>query len=176
MHGQIGVESTVGQGSAFWVEFAEVEPPLLLSVEQPIDEASAQLASRPAVLKTLLCIEDNVSNLNLIEQIFARRADIKLMAAMQGRLGLELAREHRPDLILLDLHLPDMGGVEVLRFLNEMPETKRIPVVIVSADATEGQIKRLLDQGAQDYLTKPINVQELLRVVNTLLRDTEQES
>ena len=85
---------------------------------------------------------------------------------MQGRLGLELAREHHPDLILLDLHLPDMGGREVLDRLRLDPETAGIPVVIISADATPGQVKRLLAAGATDYLTKPLDVSQFLRVLD----------
>jgi CheY-like chemotaxis protein len=88
---------------------------------------------------------------------------------MQGRLGLDLAREHRPDLILLDLHLPDMTGAEVLDLLGEDPATSDIPVVIISADATPGQIQRLLSAGALEYLTKPLDVRRFLDVVDTTL-------
>ena len=85
---------------------------------------------------------------------------------MQGRVGLDLARDHRPDLILLDRHLPDVPGDEVLRLLREDPRTRDIPVVIVSADASPGQAQRLLDAGARAYLTKPLDIQKLLAVVD----------
>jgi CheY-like chemotaxis protein len=111
-------------------------------------------------------VEDNLSNLKLVEQIFAGQPQVRLIPAMQGALGLELARLHRPDLILLDLHLPDMGGDTVLERLRADDATRDIPVVVVSADATKGQIRRLLDAGASDYLTKPLDVRRFLEVVN----------
>ncbi|MPY94530.1 MAG: response regulator [Acidimicrobiia bacterium] len=90
---------------------------------------------------------------------------------MQGRLGLGLAREHRPAVVLLDLHLPDVSGQEVLQRLREDPTTATIPVVILSADATPGQVQRLLASGAAAYLTKPFDVRQLLRVLDDLLPD-----
>jgi CheY-like chemotaxis protein len=94
---------------------------------------------------------------------------MKVIAAMQGRLGLELAREHQPVLVLLDLHLPDMDGEQVLQRLRDDPATAAIPVVIVSADATHGQVQRLLTAGAFAYLTKPIDVRELLGLLDKTL-------
>ncbi len=105
-----------------------------------------------------------MSNLKLVERIFAQRPDVEVVAALHGSLGLELAREHNPALILLDLHLPDIGGEQVLQRLRDDPATASIPVVIVSADATSGQIQRLLASGASSYITKPIDVRELLGV------------
>jgi CheY-like chemotaxis protein len=112
--------------------------------------------------RRVLHIEDNLSNLKLIERIFEQRPEVEVVAAMHGSLGLELAREHRPSLILLDLHLPDITGEEVLHRLREDPITAAIPVVIVSADATPGQVQRLLASGATAYITKPIDVRDLL--------------
>jgi CheY-like chemotaxis protein len=114
----------------------------------------------------VLYIEDNLANLTLVQRIVAERDGIEIIPAMQGRLGLELAREHRPALILLDLHLPDIGGDEVLQRLRDDPITATIPVVIVSADATPGQVQRLLNAGALTYLTKPIDVSDLLRILD----------
>jgi CheY-like chemotaxis protein len=91
---------------------------------------------------------------------------------MQGRLGLELAREHRPVLVLLDLHLPDMGGEQVLQRLREDAATASIPVIIVSADATAGQVQRLLTAGATAYVTKPIDVRQLLGHLDEVLSAT----
>ena len=119
-----------------------------------------------AEAKTVLYIEDNLSNLQLLERIFESRPRLRLCSAMQGSLGLELARRHRPDLILLDLHLPDLGGDTVLARLRAQPETAAIPVVMISADATPGQIERLLAAGAHAYLTKPFDVSELLHIVD----------
>jgi CheY-like chemotaxis protein len=114
----------------------------------------------------VLYIEDNLSNLRLTEQILSHRPGIRLLSAMQGQLGLELARAHTPDLILLDLQLPDLTGVEVLRRLREEPRTEHIPIIVVSADATPGQMARLRAAGAHDYLTKPLQVRKLLAVLD----------
>ena len=93
----------------------------------------------------------------------------KLLSAMQGSIGLELARQHRPDLLLLDLHLPDMSGADVLRSLLDDPRTRNIPAVVVSADATPGQIPKLLAAGAKAYLTKPLDLRRLLAVIDETL-------
>jgi CheY-like chemotaxis protein len=107
------------------------------------------------------------------QRVFQRRDDVDVIAAMQGRLGVALAREHRPVLILLDLHLPDINGDEVLRQLRQDPATATTPVAIVSADATAGQIERLLAEGATGYLTKPLDLQELLSVFNSAVDATQ---
>ena len=121
----------------------------------------------------MLYIEDNLGNLRLIEHLLSRRPSVRLLTAMQGRLGLDLAREHRPGLILLDLHLPDIPGPEVLRQLREDARTSQIPVVVISAEASQGEIKRLLAAGARGYLTKPIDVREFLRVLDDTLAGAE---
>jgi len=118
---------------------------------------------------TILYIEDNLSNLELVRRVLNRRPGIRLIDAMQGRLGVDLAREHHPDLILLDLHLPDISGTEVLRQVREDPRTNEIPVVVISADATPGQIERLLTDGALAYLTKPLDVKKLLTLLDQTL-------
>jgi CheY-like chemotaxis protein len=104
-----------------------------------------------------------------MESILSQRPDVTLLTAMQGRLGLDLTRWHRPNLILLDEHLPDMRGEEVLRRLKDDPATREIPVVVVSADATRGQEERLLATGAHAYLTKPLDVRHFLHVVDAAL-------
>lgn len=113
----------------------------------------------------MLYIEDNLSNLRLIERILMKRPTINLISAMQGQMGLDMAYEHRPDLILLDLHLPDMTGNEVLRRLQEDSRTASIPVVVLSADANPQQVDKLLDAGARAYLTKPLDVKQLLKIL-----------
>ena len=118
---------------------------------------------------TILYIEDNLSNLELVKRVLNRRPGIRLIDAMQGRLGVDLAREHHPDLILLDLHLPDISGTEVLRQVREDPLTNGIPVIVISADATPGQIERLLTDGALAYLTKPLEVKKLLTLLDQTL-------
>jgi CheY-like chemotaxis protein len=167
MGGTLTVASTLGQGSTFSVVLPRVEGPVeryeRLSAEP---ERAAVATTQPS---KVLHIEDNLANLKLVERIFARRADIEIVAAMHGRLGLELAHEHRPILVLLDLHLPDMGGEQVLQRLRDDPVTASIPVVIVSADATPGQVQRLLAAGATAYLSKPVDVRELLAVLDGAL-------
>jgi CheY-like chemotaxis protein len=112
----------------------------------------------------VLLIEDNISNVKLIEEVLEHRyPELELQPVMQGMVGLELAREHEPLLILLDLNLPDVPGERVLAELRDDPRTARIPVVVVSADATQRQVRRLMASGASAYLTKPIDVTELMR-------------
>ncbi|MFH0945263.1 MAG: ATP-binding protein, partial [Planctomycetota bacterium] len=160
MGGTIGVESTVGVGSRFWVELPETE----LVAARP--EATADLDEEPAAgaaaAGTVLYVEDNISNFRLVERVLALRGEVRLIPAMLGGLGLDLAREHRPDLVLLDLHLPDMNGEELLGRLRADPATRHIPVVVLSADATPGQVEQLLAAGARAYLTKPLDIGKLL--------------
>jgi signal transduction histidine kinase/CheY-like chemotaxis protein len=167
MGGAIGVDSRVGEGSTFWIELALTENPVT-AFERVVGIAS-HASPRLSEARSLLLIEDNLSNLTLVERILESRPHVTVISAMQGGLGLDLARQHRPDLILLDLHLPDVPGHEVLHRLRADPETTHIPVVIVSADATEGRIRRLKDAGALDYLTKPIDVRRLLELVDAHL-------
>ena len=164
MHGSIGVNSTLGRGSTFWVELACADSPLE-RVASAKRIAFRSPEGSDAEKRTILYVEDNLSNLTLIEQMLADQPHIKLITAMQGQLGIELARQHSPDLILLDLHLPDLPGWEVLSRLQRDDATREIPVVIISADATSRQIERLMAAGARAYLTKPLDMQEFFRVI-----------
>jgi PAS domain S-box-containing protein len=166
MGGKLGVESVQGQGSTFWVEFPLVRAP---TATQGEDSRAALVHQGTQGEHSVLYIEDNLANLHLVEQILQHRPGITLMSAMQGTIGLELARQHHPDIVLLDLHLPDMGGDEALKQLRNAPETEDIEVVVVSADATEGQKRRLLEAGASDYLTKPLDVNRFIDVVDRSL-------
>jgi signal transduction histidine kinase/CheY-like chemotaxis protein len=167
MGGSIEVESTPGQGSTFTVELARGEPVAVAAADGDGRELIAERSYDGE--RRLLYIEDTVANVKLIEEILESRPSVKLLPAGMGLLGLELAAEHRPDLILLDLHLPDINGDEVLGRLREDERTRDIPVVILSADATERSRAPLLEDGARDYLTKPIGVRDLLEVVDTYL-------
>jgi CheY-like chemotaxis protein len=120
----------------------------------------------------VLYIEDNLANFRLVEQVLSRRPLVRVLPAMQASIGLQLARAHLPDLIILDLNLPDMGGEETLQNLLENPATRSIPVVIASADATPRRIKKLLGLGARAYLTKPIDVSQLLATVDEYLNSS----
>jgi PAS domain S-box-containing protein len=161
MGGTLTVVSEHGVGSTFTVELAAVEAP---RAEVPVRPVAVEPSGAPGSLH-VLHVEDNPANLALVEQVLARRRGVELQAAMYGSLALELARARRPDLILLDLHLPDMLGTEVFDRLQAEPDTAGIPVVVVSADATPTQVDRLLQAGVAGYLTKPIDVRELLSVV-----------
>jgi signal transduction histidine kinase/ActR/RegA family two-component response regulator len=161
--GKLDVESTPGAGSCFWLELIRAEPPTATAALAMDRLAAEAVADGPR--RTILYIEDNLSNIRLIERILARRPDVKLLTAMQATLGLDLAREHRPDLILLDLHLPDMEGEEGLRRLRAAPETNSAQIVIVSADATERRVKALMAAGADDYLTKPLDVRRFMDLI-----------
>ncbi len=169
MGGTIGVESAAGAGSRFWVELPLGEPPAHPPARQDAVEPSAG-ADLSNERHTILYIEDNLSNLHLMERILSHRQGFRLLAAMQGSLGLDLAREHHPDAILLDLHLPDMPGTEVLRELKANPGTADIPVIVLSADASADQVKRLLEAGARAYLTKPFDLAEFLTVTDSILQ------
>jgi PAS domain S-box-containing protein len=180
MDGQIRVESAVGEGSTFWIELPLASSPLeRLPRTESEGGPSAALARASAVQKaTILYIEDNLANLSLVETIFDDRPAIHFLPALQGRLGIELAQQHSPHLILLDLHLPDIPGEEVLRQLRLAPATRNIPVVVISADATPRQIASLRRAGAVEYLTKPLDIDRFREVVDGLLaaRTTLPES
>ena len=167
MGGTLEVESTPGEGSTFTIELARGEP---VAVAEASTEERELIAARSYDgERRLLYIEDTAANVRLVEQILESRPSVRVLPAGMGRLGLELAAEHQPDLILLDLHLPDIGGEQVLARLQADERTRQIPVVILSADATERSRGPLLDDGARAYLTKPIGVRDLLGVVDEYL-------
>lgn len=175
MGGSLTVESVVGEGTTFSLELAQTVPigEDLTAFED--DALQPQDDQTPPQQFKVLCIEDNPSNLRLIEMILASRPEVTLISAMEGGEGLHLAREHEPDLILLDLNLPDMPGDEVLTRLQRSGITRDIPVIVVSADATGPHVQQLLEAGALAYLTKPVDVAEFLRVLDAVLRGDESD-
>jgi PAS domain S-box-containing protein len=175
MGGRIGVESVVGEGSTFWIEvllaksiFAKLDQSAPASIHNPQSEIRD--------LKTVLYIEENLSNLRLTTRILARRPAIQLLSAEPGAHGLELAREHLPDLILLDLHLPDGHGQQMLAGLRADPRTADIPVVILSADGLPGKREQMLSAGARAFLAKPVQVRALLGVLDRFIEFQPEEA
>jgi PAS domain S-box-containing protein len=174
MGGQIGVESAVGAGTVFWVEFAASVPPALAL--DNIDEESLarrQEASpesgEPGDQPTMLYVEDNPANLALVEQLIARRGDLKLLTAIDAHLGIELARTYLPDVILMDINLPGISGYGALKLLRDDPATAHIPVLALSANAMPRDIEKGLEAGFFRYLTKPIRVHEFMNALDVAL-------
>jgi signal transduction histidine kinase len=165
MDGSLGVESEPGRGSTFTIEMPASAPPAVVAPEEPRGEPEP----RPIGARTVLYIEDNLANLRLVEDILGADPEVKLLPAMLGKLGLELAYRHQPALILLDLNLPDIDGKRVLRRLKDDARTSDTPVVVLSADATRGQVRSLLELGAEAYLTKPFDVREFRRTLDEAL-------
>ena len=170
MSGAMDVRSQPGLGSTFSVELLVVAAPVAAGAGRPVRPGPATTGDAPVSTRTILYIEDNLSNLRLIESILSQRPGISVLSAMQGRVGLDLARAHRPDLILLDRHLPDISGDQVFVQLREDPRTRDIPVIVLSADAISSEIRRLLGAGVRAYLTKPLDVRQLLAVIDESLR------
>jgi PAS domain S-box-containing protein len=170
MGGSISVTSEPGSGSTFSLELAADVVPT--SADDDVTSSSNGDATAVARSKTILYIEDNLSNLKLMERLIARRPSVQLISAMQGGIGVTLARDHRPDLVFLDLDLPDIPGEEVLARLHADPRTADVPVVVISADATNGQKRKLLDAGARAYVAKPIDVGRFFRIVDEVFGES----
>ena len=179
MGGSIGVHSTVGTGSEFWIELIRDEAP-----QHPADNlrpadtsASASTSIQPdSAVRTLLYVEDNPANLMLVEQIIKDNPNIRMLSARDAYLGISLAREHLPDVILMDINLPGMSGIEALKILLVDPATKNIPVVALSANAISTDIERGLDAGFFRYLTKPIRINEFMKALDEAMEYSKLRS
>ncbi len=169
MGGTIGVDSTAGEGTVFWIELALSAAPQVIDAEAQ----SARLIQAPtttgAAPRTLLYVEDNPANLRLVEELIARRPDLHLLSAADAILGIELAREFLPEVILMDINLPSISGIEVMRILHANPTTAHIPIVAISANAMPGDVKKGLEAGFFRYLTKPIVVNEFMDALGVAL-------
>jgi signal transduction histidine kinase/CheY-like chemotaxis protein len=168
MHGEMGVESEVGVGSTFWFEIPQGTAP---STPPPSSATSPRASHRRGSGETavILYVEDNPSNVELVEQILADRPGVRLLTAGRGELALEAAARHRPDLILLDLHLPDISGEEVLRRLRQDGSIGSTPVVVITADATPGRSRPLEQMGITTFMSKPLDVAAFRAVVDSVL-------
>ena len=179
MRGSMGVSSQEGEGSLFWVDMPRAMPGVLApdgdgahaSAQSPMGPTKAGVPPSPR-MATLLYVEDNPANLQLMTQIVSRHQGVTLISAPLGQLGLELAKAHRPDLILLDIHLPDMDGYAVLGRLRSDPDTRSTPVIAVTANAMPMDVQRIRDAGFDDYVPKPIRVTHIDLLIHERLGST----
>jgi len=169
MGGSLTAHSIQGEGTTFTLELAVAEDPLEHHDANPPAHPAPRQDTGANRDYTVLHVEDNSSNLRLVERILRQRGGVQLLTAARGDIVQDLVRQHRPDLVLLDLHLPDIDGEEVLRRLQADPHTAGLPVVVVSADGTHGYRERLLAAGAAAYLTKPLDVPHVLETIDGLL-------
>ena len=175
MKGEIGVESTIGVGSVFWIDLNLTAEPRRAAAAKPTAVAQAQVQAG-AQLRTLLYVEDNPANLMLVEDLIARRPDIRLLSATDGNGGIKIARASRPDMILMDINLPGISGIQALKILRADPATAHIPVVALSANAIPRDIEKGLAAGFFRYLTKPIKVNEFMDTLDQALKFAKTKS
>ncbi|MDP3822751.1 MAG: PAS domain S-box protein [Burkholderiales bacterium] len=169
MNGEIGAESQVGVGSVFWIELNAIAPPQHTSVAADPVAATPPRSHRDAPLRTLLCVEDNPANLMLVEKLLERRPDIRLLSARDGQEGIEMARAAQPDVILMDINLPGINGVQAMRILADDTATAHIPVIALSANAMPRDIEKGMEAGFFRYLTKPIKVAQFMDTLDEAL-------
>jgi CheY-like chemotaxis protein len=174
MGGSIGVDSAVGVGSVFWFELS-LTAATKLATHEAEHVALAQMPDG-AQQRTLLYVEDNPANLELVEQIIARRPDLHLLSAADGSLGIEFARAYLPEVILMDINLPGISGVEAMKILRADPATAHIPIIALSANALKHDIDKALAAGFFNYLTKPIKVGAFMDALDVALKFAQTEA
>ncbi|MFA6957927.1 MAG: PAS domain S-box protein [Thermoanaerobaculia bacterium] len=173
MDGVLGVESSPDGGSVFWCELNSSAAPELAADDHEVaivDGPRARFGARHA---TLLCVEDNQANMKLVEQLIARRPDVRLLTAVDGIRGVEVARASLPTVILMDINLPGISGVEALKILRDDLSTAHIPVIALSANAMIRDIQTGMDAGFFRYLTKPIKVEQFMDTLDAALEFAE---
>jgi len=168
MDGEMGVSSTLGTGSVFWIELDLAGAPQLLEEipEFPLPAREAGHEGEPTKIRTLLYVEDNRANMELVRQLIARRPDMRLLGAEDALRGIALAKAHQPDVILMDINLPGISGLQALKLLQDDPATLHIPVLALSANAMVRDIEKGLEAGFFRYLTKPIRVREFMTALD----------
>lgn len=176
MGGIIGADSTVGAGTVFWVELSLCAPPQLADAGAESATFYRTSARSGAPVRTLLYVEDNPANLRLVEELITRRSDLRLLSAADGNLGIELAREFMPDVILMDINLPGINGIEAMKILRADAATAHIPIVAISANVIPMDIKKGLEAGFFRYLTKPIKVNEFMDTLDVALKFAKTQS
>ncbi len=170
MGGSIGVESTVGEGSVFWFELNLTREQQAGAHGTALDCGVAAPALDPGHGYTLLYVEDNPANLLLVQELVARRTDIRLLSACDGLQGIAMARASQPDLILMDINLPGLSGIKAMKMLADDPATAHIMVIALSANVIPRDIERGLEAGFFRYLTKPIKVDEFMQTLDLSLK------
>jgi len=173
MAGTIGADSTLGVGSVFWIELGQTRAPQLADQDAGGAALPQSQAPEGTALRTVLYVEDNPANLELVEQIIACRADLCMLSAADGSTGIDLARVHLPDVILMDINLPGISGVEAMRALRADPATSHIPIVALSANAVPRDIAKALDAGFFRYITKPIKVSHFMETLDVALKQSQ---
>ena len=173
MGGAIGVDSTVGVGSVFWIELSLTTAPKLAVRETERAALAPPQLRNGTPLRTLLYVEDNPANLELVEELIARRPDLRLLSAADGNLGVEFARAYHPEVILMDINLPGISGIEAMRILRADPSTAHIPIIALSANAVPRDIEKGLEAGFINYLTKPIKVDQFMDALDQALKSSQ---
>jgi signal transduction histidine kinase/ActR/RegA family two-component response regulator len=169
MGGTIGVESAVGVGSVFWIDLSVTRAPQLGTRDAELATHARPDAVDESPLHTVLYVEDNPANLELVEQLIARRPELRMLSAADGELGIEFARAYRPEVILMDVNLPGISGIEAMKILRADPSTANIPIIALSANAVPRDVEKALAAGFFGYLTKPIKVDEFMSTLNIAL-------
>ncbi len=176
MGGTIGADSTVGVGSVFWIELVMAPAPRLIVAETARGVPMLPQGQGGAPLRTVLYVEDNPANLELIKQLIARRADLRLLCATAAASGIESARTHQPDVILMDINLPGMSGIDAMKILRADPATAHIPIVALSANAMLHDIEKGMEAGFLNYITKPIEVKQFMVALDAALSFSQTDS
>ena len=171
MGGTIGADSVVGVGSVFWFELNLTVAPVFDAIE--VEKALRVTLPTPSpdgeAMHTVLYVEDNLANLELVEQIITRRNDLRMLSATDGTIGIEFARAYQPAVILMDINLPGISGIETMKILHADPLTAHIPIIAVSANAVPSDIEKGLKAGFFNYVTKPIQVSQFMAALNAAL-------